>query len=185
MGVDWEAAAGERAGRRPGQRWPGPAGRLLPRLPGHARHAGHGYGINYEYGLFRQEIATASRSRSPTAGSHYATPWQIERPAGDAIALPVYGRVEHATDRGATTTRCGWTGRWSSACRTTCSSSATAARRSTDLRLFTARASQEVDMSIFNLGDSHQGGAAEDRCRRRSPRSFTPASPTTPAGSCV
>ena len=59
---------------------------------------GFGYGINYEYGLFRQEIRNGEQVEKPDNWRTYSTPWEIERPQ-DAVIVPLYGRVEHATDR--------------------------------------------------------------------------------------
>ena len=59
---------------------------------------GYGYGINYEYGLFRQEIRNGEQVEKPDNWRTYGTPWQIERPQ-DAVIVPLYGRVEHGHDR--------------------------------------------------------------------------------------
>lgn len=59
---------------------------------------GFGYGINYEYGLFRQEIHNGSQRERPDNWLTYGTPWQIQRP-GDAVLVPIYGRIEHGQDR--------------------------------------------------------------------------------------
>ena len=53
---------------------------------------GFGYGINYEYGLFRQEIRNGQQVEKPDNWRTYATPWEIERPQ-DAVLVPLYGRV--------------------------------------------------------------------------------------------
>src|SRR5438093_8422550 len=55
---------------------------------------GYGYGINYEFGLFRQEIRNGEQFEKPDSWRPFATPWQIERPH-DAIEVPVYGKIEH------------------------------------------------------------------------------------------
>src|SRR5262249_21437888 len=59
---------------------------------------GFGYGINYEYGLFRQEIKNGQQVERPDNWRTHPSPWQIERPQ-EAVLVPLYGRVEHATDR--------------------------------------------------------------------------------------
>ncbi len=59
---------------------------------------GFGYGINYEYGLFRQEIRQGEQVEKADNWRTYATPWEIERDQ-DAVVVPLYGRVEHAADR--------------------------------------------------------------------------------------
>ncbi len=115
---------------------------------------GYGYGINYEYGLFRQDIRNGEQIEKPDSWRTYATPWQIERPQ-DAIALPVYGRVEHATDRRGNYNPM-WLD-WKEVIGVPHDVLIAGYGRHTVnyLRLFSARASQsqEVDMNIFNLGD--------------------------------
>lgn len=54
---------------------------------------GFGYGINYEYGLFKQEIQGGQQVEKPDNWLAYGTPWQIERP-DEAVLVPVYGYVE-------------------------------------------------------------------------------------------
>ena len=41
---------------------------------------GIGYGIHYQYGLFRQEFRSGHRSELPDAWIGMATPWEIVRP---------------------------------------------------------------------------------------------------------
>ena len=59
---------------------------------------GYGYGINYEYGLFRQEIDNGYQKEKPDNWLAFGTPWEIERPE-EACLVPVYGRIEHGVDR--------------------------------------------------------------------------------------
>src|SRR5215467_4585873 len=59
---------------------------------------GYGYGINYDYGLFRQEIRGGEQIEKPDSWRTTASPWQIERPAL-SVLVPMYGRIEHGSDR--------------------------------------------------------------------------------------
>ncbi len=59
---------------------------------------GYGYGINYEYGLFRQEIDDGYQKEKPDNWLAFGSPWEIERPE-EACLVPVYGRIEHGVDR--------------------------------------------------------------------------------------
>ena len=59
---------------------------------------GFGYGINYEYGLFKQEIDNGYQREKPDNWLAQWSPWQIER-ADEACIVPVYGRIEHERDR--------------------------------------------------------------------------------------
>jgi len=54
---------------------------------------GFGYGIDYEYGLFRQEIVNGFQREKPDRWKSLGTPFQIER-ADEAITIPLYGHVE-------------------------------------------------------------------------------------------
>lgn len=60
---------------------------------------GFGYGINYEYGLFRQEIQNGCQIEKPDNWLAHGTPWEIERPE-EACLVPVYGRVETHEENG-------------------------------------------------------------------------------------
>src|SRR5262245_6161329 len=59
---------------------------------------GYGYGINYEYGLFTQEINEGHQREKPDNWQAFGTPWEIER-RHEACLVPVYGWIEHASDR--------------------------------------------------------------------------------------
>src|SRR5205085_1951837 len=54
---------------------------------------GFGYGIDYEYGLFKQEIANGYQKEKPDRWKLDGTPFHIERPH-EAVAVQLYGRLE-------------------------------------------------------------------------------------------
>jgi len=56
-----------------------------------------GYGIHYEFGLFRQEFKHGFQMEYPDAWMEKGCPWEIMRP-NDAQAIKLYGRVEHRMD---------------------------------------------------------------------------------------
>ncbi|HUI83845.1 MAG TPA: glycogen/starch/alpha-glucan phosphorylase [Candidatus Binatia bacterium] len=113
---------------------------------------GFGYGIDYEYGLFKQEIFNGFQREKPDRWKANGTPFQIEHPE-EAVNIPLYGRVEgpreveHSLEQTWSNQKIvvgiptdmpivgylGQTVNW--------------------LRLFTARASEEFDIEIFNRGD--------------------------------
>ena len=113
---------------------------------------GFGYGIDYEYGLFKQEIFNGFQREKPDRWKANGTPFQIEHPE-EAVNIPLYGKVdgprevEHSLEQvwnpqkvvvGIPTDMpvvgyLGQTVNW--------------------LRLFTARASEDFDIEIFNRGD--------------------------------
>jgi starch phosphorylase len=60
---------------------------------------GYGYGINYQYGMFKQEIDNGYQRERPDYWLRQWSPWQIER-SDETCIVPVEGRIEHAADRG-------------------------------------------------------------------------------------
>jgi starch phosphorylase len=113
---------------------------------------GFGYGIDYEFGLFKQEIFNGFQREKPDRWKANGTPFQLEHPE-EAVSIPLYGKVETQRDPednlkqswnnykivlGIPTDMpivgyLGQTVNW--------------------LRLFTARSSEDFDIEIFNRGD--------------------------------
>ena len=60
--------------------------------------AAYGYGINYDYGLFKQEIDNGFQREEPDSWHNEESPWIVRRPDQSCI-VPVYGHVEHGFDR--------------------------------------------------------------------------------------
>ncbi len=58
---------------------------------------GFGYGIDYEFGLFKQEIVNGFQREKPDRWKANGTPFQIEHPE-EAVSIPLYGRVETQHD---------------------------------------------------------------------------------------
>lgn len=56
-----------------------------------------GYGIYYEFGLFKQEFLDGKQVEHPDTWINYGTPWEIVRPEY-AQSVQFYGRVEEAHD---------------------------------------------------------------------------------------
>jgi starch phosphorylase len=113
---------------------------------------GYGYGINYEYGLFRQEIDSGYQREKPDNWLPQATPWQIPRP-DEAFVIPVYGRIEHGVDRYG-----GYNPMWMDwrvlvGVPYDMLVPGYGGRTVNVLRLFSARSSRDFEMQIFNDGD--------------------------------
>src|SRR3954467_7390978 len=53
---------------------------------------GFGYGIDYEYGMFKQEIVSGFQREKPDQWKSEGTPFYVERPL-DVCAVPLYGRI--------------------------------------------------------------------------------------------
>src|ERR1700748_66885 len=58
---------------------------------------GFGYGIDYEYGLFKQEISNGYQREKPDRWKANGTPFHIPRPH-EVCVIPLYGRVEEVTE---------------------------------------------------------------------------------------
>jgi starch phosphorylase len=56
-----------------------------------------GYGIHYEFGLFRQEFNKGSQVEHPDDWMRYGTPWEIVRPEFSQ-SIELYGNVENVFD---------------------------------------------------------------------------------------
>lgn len=56
-----------------------------------------GYGIHYEFGLFRQEFRNGHQIEHPDVWQEKGCPWEIMRP-NFAQTIKLYGRVEHRMD---------------------------------------------------------------------------------------
>ncbi|HEX7809484.1 MAG TPA: glycogen/starch/alpha-glucan phosphorylase [Thermoanaerobaculia bacterium] len=112
---------------------------------------GFGYGINYEFGLFRQNFINGYQHEKPDHWLDAGSPWLIERP-DEAVLIPVYGTISHTSEAGVYAPRwvdftfivgvphdmpiVGFGGRTVNV-----------------LRLFSARSSDQFDIGIFNAGD--------------------------------
>jgi glycogen phosphorylase len=113
---------------------------------------GYAYGINYEFGLFRQQISNGYQVEQPDSWRRELSPWLIER-SEESCIIPVYGRIESRFDRGGRY-RPLWTdyriivGIPSDLPITGYNSSTV-----NYVRLFAAGASDEFDIQVFNSGD--------------------------------
>ena len=114
--------------------------------------AAAGYGINYDYGLFRQEIDNGGQRERPDNWRALPTPWQIERPE-EACLVPVYGRIEHGVDRRGQYNPMWLDWRLLIGVPSDFPIAGYGGRTVNLLRLFSARASHDFDMQIFNAGD--------------------------------
>jgi starch phosphorylase len=112
---------------------------------------GYGYGIDYEYGMFRQEIVNGFQREKPDRWKTNGTPLQIPR-SEEALVIPLYGRVENARDRGSN--RQSWLD-YQVVVGVPNDMPVVGYNGHTVnyLRLFQARSSDDFDIEIFNRGD--------------------------------
>ena len=113
---------------------------------------GYGYGINYRYGLFRQEIHNGYQREKLDNWLDNGSPWQIER-REQACIIPLYGRIEHSRDRQGEYNPM-WLD-WEILIGVPYDMliAGYGGQTVNTLRLYSARASDEFDMQIFNRGD--------------------------------
>lgn len=108
---------------------------------------GYGYGINYDYGLFKQEIDNGYQKEYPDHWRTHGSAWQIERP-DEACLVPLYGHLD------CTQGKPRWVG-WRVVVGIPADIPVVGYGGATVnyLRLFSARSSDEFDMQIFHQGD--------------------------------
>src|SRR5579863_1083971 len=113
---------------------------------------GYGYGINYEFGLFRQEIDDGNQKERPDYWASEHSPWLIEH-LDQAVVVPIYGRIEHGCDRNGNYNPMWMDWKVLIGVPHDFPIIGQDARTVNTLRLFSARASDEFDIGIFNAGD--------------------------------
>jgi len=113
---------------------------------------GYGYGINYEFGLFKQIIDNGYQIERPDCWKRDQCPWLIERPE-DACIVPLYGYVDDSKDRNGQYNPM-WVD-WKVIIGVPYDMPIVGYGGHTVnyLRLFSARSSERFDMQVFNTGD--------------------------------
>ncbi|MFC1512901.1 glycogen/starch/alpha-glucan phosphorylase [Thermodesulfobacteriota bacterium] len=112
----------------------------------------YGYGIRYEYGLFAQRLLDGFQVESPDNWLRYGTAWEFKRPH---YLFPVhfYGRVHSYTDKDGC-----YRNEWvdsEEVVAMACDYLVPGYNndRVINMRLWTAKASRELDLSYFNRGE--------------------------------
>ncbi|HVA79291.1 MAG TPA: glycogen/starch/alpha-glucan phosphorylase [Candidatus Binataceae bacterium] len=113
---------------------------------------GYAYGINYEYGLFRQEIRDGYQIERPDAWQRETSPWLVARPE-ELCRIPVYGRIENRIDRNGEYAPAWVDQRVIVGVPSDLPIAGFGGRTVNFVRLYSAHASDEFDMRIFNAGD--------------------------------
>jgi starch phosphorylase len=113
---------------------------------------GYGYGINYEFGLFKQEIDNGYQKEKPDNWLSKGTPWQIEKPE-EACIIPVYGKIDHSLDREGKYNPMWMDWKVLIGVPHDMPIVGYGGRTVNYLRLYSTRSSDEFDMDIFNEGD--------------------------------
>ncbi len=110
-----------------------------------------GYGIHYEYGLFKQEFRDGKQIELPDAWMSYGTPWEIVRPEY-TMEINLYGNVENVFDN-----RGGYVQKWVNTRKVLgvpydIPIPGYGTNTVNFLRLWESRASEEFDLEAFNRG---------------------------------
>jgi glycogen phosphorylase len=113
---------------------------------------GYGYGIRYEYGIFRQKIVDGRQVELPDNWLQLENPWEIARP-DRSYKVRFYGRVDSRTDA-AGRQHFAWVDT-SDVVAMAYDTPIPGYRNHTvnTLRLWSARATEEFDLSYFIRGD--------------------------------
>ena len=110
-----------------------------------------GYGIHYQFGLFRQEFENGRQVERPDDWLKYGNPWEIVRPQY-AQKVFLYGRVEHSCDD-LGDYRPQWVGtKQVEGIPYDLAIVGYGARTVNFLRLWEAKASEQLDLQVFNQG---------------------------------
>ena len=111
----------------------------------------YGYGIRYEYGIFRQRIVDGQQTEAPDNWLRYGNPWEVQRPD---VLMPVkfFGRSDYYTDEDGTG-RYRWVDT-QDVYAMAYDHQIPGFRNNTvnSLRLWAAKSSREFDLSQFNAG---------------------------------
>jgi starch phosphorylase len=113
---------------------------------------GFGYGIDYEYGMFKQEIVGGFQREKPDQWKSEGTPFYIERPQ-DFCTVPMYGRLQSSRDSHGNRRQSWVDSRIVVGVPNDMPVAGYGGDTVNYLRLFTARASEDFDIEIFNRGD--------------------------------
>jgi starch phosphorylase len=121
-----------------------------------------GYGIRYEYGIFRQRIRDGFQVEAPDNWLRYGNPWEIPRP-DSVIPIKFYGRTITYRDAGGKP-RTEWVDT-EDVYAMAYDMPVVGYRNDTvnSLRLWSARSTREFDLATFNAGDYTH--AVEDKTR--------------------
>ncbi|MBI2889562.1 MAG: glycogen/starch/alpha-glucan phosphorylase [Nitrospirae bacterium] len=151
IGLDWEAICEEEADPGLGN---GGLGRLAACFLDSLATLGYpafGYGLRYDYGMFRQRIENGYQVEEPDDWLRMGNPWEIPRPD---FRIPVYfgGRVEFAHEWGRLFAK------WLDARPVMGIPYDTpvvghGGQTVNTLRLWSARSAEEFDLQDFNAGD--------------------------------
>ncbi|WP_139063995.1 glycogen/starch/alpha-glucan phosphorylase [Thiorhodospira sibirica] len=112
---------------------------------------GYGYGIRYEYGMFRQGIVNGEQIEHPDNWLRYGNPWEFPRPE-KIFPVHFYGHVVTHREKGQT--RYYWEGAEEViAMANDYPTPGYSSKNANNLRLWSAKATRDFNLEYFNEGD--------------------------------
>ena len=118
-----------------------------------------GYGIRYEYGIFRQTFVDEQQVEQPDAWLSMGSPWEFPHPEA-AQSISFGGHTETYDDEGVTRTR--WIPGWNvQAVPYNYMVPGYQNGRVNTLRLWSAKATNSFDLRVFNSGDYEEAVRAQ------------------------
>ncbi|KAL6451519.1 GPH1 Glycogen phosphorylase [Candida maltosa Xu316] len=126
-------------------------------------YSGWGYGLNYQYGIFKQKIIDGYQIETPDYWLNYSNPWVLDR---NEIQIPVdfYGYVYEENDPNTGKVKKNWNGgERVLAVAADFPIPGFNTTNTNNLRLWNAKPTTEFDFSKFNAGDYQQSVAAQQR----------------------
>ncbi|MEQ1505261.1 MAG: glycogen/starch/alpha-glucan phosphorylase, partial [Myxococcota bacterium] len=111
-----------------------------------------GYGLRYEFGIFRQDLVNGWQVEHPDEWLRRGNPWEIRRPEY-TVSVPFGGAVEHTVDHDGR-----FRARWHDGYRILgvpydMPIAGFGTNTVHTLRLWSAQASEQFDLAVFNDGD--------------------------------
>lgn len=126
-------------------------------------YSGWGYGLNYQYGIFKQRIIDGYQVETPDYWLKYLNPWEINR---HEIQIPVdfYGSVDEIFDPKSGKTKKVWNGgERVLAVAADFPIPGFQTSNTNNLRLWNAKPTNEFDFNKFNAGDYSSSVNAQQR----------------------
>jgi len=173
-----------RGGHGSGQRRLGTPCGLFPGFAGDPRLSAIGYGIHYEFGLFKQEFVNGHQWSIRTTGSMFGDPWEIFRPEY-TIRVQLYGDSRARIRRIAGTPGHRWVNtRTILGCALDTPIAGYGTPTVNSYGLWASKATEEFDLATFNRG-GYVEAVGEKVVERRSPRSSTRMTRPTTGRNCA
>jgi starch phosphorylase len=115
-------------------------------------YPGTGYGIRYEFGIFRQDIIGGHQVERADEWLKFGNPWEVVRPE-KTVPVHFYGAVEHGAGRNGRPVARWVGGKTVLGVAYDTPIAGYGLQTVNTLRLWQARASEEFDFRLFNSGD--------------------------------